>query len=96
MKPLDAVITRTGFIYTQLQASDKAYLYEQKDKNTGLVVGYEVFKHRENKEHEIAGNVIAASVAFPSNESFGLWAWTCRTLAQAEARFELLNQQACE
>lgn len=92
MKPLEKEISRSGFMYTQLQASEKAYLYEQKDKNTGLVVGYEVFRHKEGKAFVVAGNFVPASVQFPSNEAFGLWAWTLRTLEQAIARFELLNQ----
>lgn len=69
-----------GFIFTQINKSEKAYIYEV---NLGESVHYEVFKHKENKHFNC--------VSYPSDKSFGLWAWTCKTLDRTIVRFEELS-----
>jgi hypothetical protein len=91
MKPLEKQITKNGHVYHQIAASPEAYLYEQTDKSTGKTVGFEVFKHRENKAGEVYGKAIEAAVAFPGNEAFGTWAWSYRTFAAAYKKYEELQ-----
>lgn len=91
MKPLDKTIQKRGFTFVQKAASPKAYLYEQRCADSNVLIGYEVFEHRENKERTISGVAIGASVAWPYNEAFGDWAFCYRTLEKAQERFNQLN-----
>jgi hypothetical protein len=69
-----------GFIFTQKNKSEKAYLYEV---NTGNSIHYEVFKKRINKQFNC--------ISYPSDKAFGLWAWSCTKLERANEIFEQLN-----
>jgi hypothetical protein len=72
-----------GFIFTQINKSENAYLYEV---NTGHSIHYEVFKHKENTQFDC--------VSYPSNKAFGVWAWSCTKLQRALEKFEELNDRA--
>ena len=66
-----------GYNFTQVQKSDLGYVY-QKELNGSL--SYEVFKRKENKRFDC--------ISYPTSNSFGVWAWDCKTLERAE---EILN-----
>lgn len=72
-----------GFIFTQINKSYYAYIYEVK---TGNSTHYEVFKHKENTHFNC--------VSYPSNKAFGIWAWSCTKLERAIEKFEELNNMA--
>ena len=69
-----------GFRFTQLNKSQFAYLYEV---NTNDNIFYEVFYRKENKRYEC--------VSYPTNKSFGIWAWTYSNLETASNKYEELN-----
>jgi hypothetical protein len=58
-----------GFIFTQLQACDKAYLYKVTDKNNDY--HFEVFAHKINNSPILE----RPQVSYPSSRAFGVWAW---------------------
>jgi hypothetical protein len=91
LKELGNKIRKNGFDYEKVKESKYAYIYAQRTKGASKVIAYEVFQRRENKPYTIAGIEFPASVAFPSNENFGSWAFTYRTLASAERKFRALN-----
>jgi hypothetical protein len=65
-----------GFLFTQIQQSDKAYLYAVNSY-------YEVFKkkHKTNSKRH----------CFPTSKAFGVWAWTYTTYEKAMEKFNHLN-----
>ena len=65
-----------GYIFNQLNKTDKAYLYEVSENN---VVHYEVFKRRENTLYDC--------ISYPTDKAFGIWAWTFGNLEKANERF---------
>ena len=75
-----------GFAFTQIKKCENAYLFQVKTPfNT---THYEVFKHKINKQY---GNV-----SYPKSKSFGVWAWCCNTLEQAERRYSELESKVKE
>ena len=90
--PLADSFCKSGFRYDMILKSDKAFLYSQRDIADDMIVGYVVFKYRINKEWNCFGKIIPASVAFPSGEAFGGWAWCHSTREFAESKFSILNE----
>lgn len=83
IKPLLRSFMRKGVLYDHVEVGDSYVIYR------GELAGsywYEVFQRRINAAHQIAGVDIPASEAFPSNESFGKWAWSCPDLESARKR----------
>ena len=66
-----------GYTFTQIRVTDKGFIYS-KELNGSL--SYEVFKRKENKRFDC--------ISYPTSNSFGVWAWDCKTLERAE---EILN-----
>lgn len=74
-----------GFTFTQLDRSDYAYLYEQKEKESGHIT-YEVFRRKVNTQF--------GCVSYPSSKGFGdsvFMGKTFRNLDKAKDYFEYLN-----
>jgi hypothetical protein len=71
-----------GYLFTQVQMSDKAYLYKV---DTGASIQYEVFKkiYRTNSIRH----------CFPISKAFGIWAYTFPTLEKALEKFNKLSQK---
>jgi hypothetical protein len=72
-----------GFIFTQLKKSEYAYIYEV---NTEFSIHYEVFKHKENTQYNC--------ISYPSNQGFGLWAWSFTSIERAFEKFDDINDSA--
>jgi hypothetical protein len=80
--------------YKLLNRNDKAAIYEQFTAE-GLHVGYEVFIVKIQQAFKFPNGVEnPACEAFPSNESFGHWAWTYMApeIKDAEKRYEEITQ----
>ena len=69
-----------GFVFTQLEKSAFAYTYEV---NTGDNIFYEVFYRRENNRFNC--------VSRPTNNAFGVWAWTFKNREDANNKFDELE-----
>lgn len=92
MRELQRTFTKSGFDFELVQAGEKAFWY-LKTQN-GKKVAYEVWRKKIHKEREMAGKLIEAGEAFPSDESFGKWAWSYPTFEASKAKFdELENEQ---
>jgi len=71
-----------GFLFTQQNQSNKAYLYKV---NTGCSIYYEVFKKTQrvnSKRH-----------CFPTSKAFGRWAWTFASFEKAIEKFNQLSEE---
>lgn len=77
-----------GFMFRQLRANGLAYLYEVR---SGVNVWYEVFRRRTAvaKDVVMGGTLVhfGERVLYPSDNAFGIWAWSCGTLSRAERFF---------
>lgn len=69
-----------GLSLPKLKKNDNAYIYKVVDSG---ILRYEVFKHKENTRFEC--------VTYPSNKSFGIWAFTTPLLCRANEIFEELS-----
>ena len=74
-----------GYSFKQLFESEKAYLYQLTDNETGSV-HYEVFKKVENKQFDC--------ISYPRSNSFGVWAWCFKSKVMAWNRYVELNQES--
>lgn len=54
-----------GFLFTQIKKSNYGFIYKVETEGK---THYEVFKRKENNKYDC--------VSYPSNKSFGIWAWT--------------------
>lgn len=92
MKELEKVIQGkgevSGYTFTQLKKSPYAYIYEQKWTSTGQVRAYEVFERRENTQFNC--------VSYPKANSFGVWAYSVKSIERAEEIFNILNESGKE
>jgi hypothetical protein len=61
-----------GFIFTQIKKNRVGYIYKV---DLGSSYHFEVFKRKENIKYNC--------VSYPSDKSFGIWAWTYKSLEQA-------------
>lgn len=68
-----------GFEFVQLEASDKAFLYEVSIPGVARK-HYEVFQRRINRRHKV--------ISYPGAKSFGIWAWIYSDLKHAIAKYE--------
>jgi hypothetical protein len=91
MQLLKECISKNGHIYTQLDRSECVAVYEMKTKE-GILAGHEVFLITVRPKRDIYGTIYPQKEAFPSNEAFGVSAWStglCRE--RAMNRFKLLQ-----
>lgn len=87
MKKLDKVLEKNGFLYTQLARQDTKAIYQQQDKITEKVLSYEVFKIKVVKDSEVFGAFVEEHEKFPSNNDFGITAWSVRDKEKAFRRY---------
>jgi hypothetical protein len=69
-----------GFIFTQIKKNSVGYIYKVETENSQH---FEVFKRKENAKYNC--------VSYPSDKSFGIWAWTYKSLEQANNKLEDLG-----
>ena len=89
MKKLPDIIKKNRFVYTNVCRGKRSFVFEQHVPPN--LRYYEVFRRRVNKEFEIGGNIIPESEAFPSDNSFGVWAWSFRSLDKAMEKYKELE-----
>ena len=87
---LETAFTRKGIDYREVSSGPSYRIFSARLPGEGRE-WFEVFQRRINAPHEIQGNKIPASEAFPSDAAFGTWAWTFQTLAQCEEKARCIN-----
>ena len=70
------------YAFTQLKASDQAYMYQLEDELGNK--HYEVFKHKINSQFD--------TVSYPSDKAFGAWAWCIKNYDKAIEKFDSLHK----
>ena len=90
MITLSDKIRKNGINYTLIQKGMRTAIYKQTD--TKEPECYEVFVLRFAPEKNINGKILPERERFPSNEDFGKFAWTYRTLTEAIKRFSELEK----
>jgi hypothetical protein len=84
-----------GTNFKQIEKSEKAFLYELTDKETGTK-HFEVFERKIQK----AGDITVAGVVvkheekemYPKSNSFGKWAWCMTCFEKAKAKFNEISK----
>ena len=96
MKLLAQQYIKKKIIFDLVERSDKAAIYCQ--NYNGEVLAYEVFKIKQALPHTISGIEFPAMELFPSDESFGVWAWSygnygdlSKALVRAQNKYAQLN-----
>ncbi len=92
MKQLEKTFTGKGktggFIFTQIKEDKGVFMYQV---STDGSTHYEVFERREREAKDAMLNGVMvhyeAKVVYPSENDFGVWAYCCSSLANAEKRF---------
>lgn len=76
IKELPKSFTKSGKIYTRVQSSEAAYMYEVRDEITNDIY-YEVFSKKTGLVYDFEKKQTTDEVyvKYPSNEHFGKWAW---------------------
>lgn len=96
IRQLEPIIHGKGkvscFVYERIaEEPGVAYVYRVRDnENEYKISHYEVFKHIERKGGTFQGKNIDPYVAYPSDESFGKWAWSKKYYVEAMDRFKRL------
>lgn len=91
MQQLPLSFKKPGYVYAQIQRSDKAAIYQQADDETGQVYGYEVMQIQIAKEAVVFGKQYPEREVMPSTAEWGSKAFTCWTLDRAKELFNQLN-----
>jgi len=93
MRYLEDKIKRSGFIFEKVKTSSSAYIYKVSCIDHD-VIHYEVFLRKTTQicidfEKRIYSET-EFKESYPSNESFGVWAWTYREYQKAIEKFNTL------
>ena len=70
-----------GFKFTQIKKNKYAYIYKVSD---GENIHYEVFERKVNTRFNCESK--------PSNNAFGVWAWTSKDIAKSVSTFIELSE----
>ena len=89
MKRLAKTFKKFGFKYKQLKRGEKAFLYQQ--YLTESEFAYEVFMKKIALEYIIGNVIIEGHEQFPTDKSFGIWAWSYRDYPEALKKFNELE-----
>lgn len=75
MRKLATRIEKKGFVYEQINRNEFKAQYRQLDKE-GNIVGHEVFYIGHAKETEAFGKTFPEREVYPSDNDFGVTAWS--------------------
>lgn len=93
MKPLEKTVNKNGYTYNLLKRNNVVALYEQIDKEVGLV-GHEVFEVIVLPEKEMFGKYVPEREKFPVDNDFGVTAFSVgKDLDVALSRFDKLTKE---
>jgi hypothetical protein len=89
MRTLPTTFTKAGFNYEQITRQGDVAIYRQtKDRQSWEA--FEVGRIRQNEAREAFGKQFEAAESWPRSKEWGILAYTCTTLANAQERFRQL------
>lgn len=92
MKKLDSVIRKSIFTYELVDRTESRAIYSQ--SYDGKIISWEVFKIKIAKDGEILGRFIEGGERFPSDNDFGVTAWSINNFDKAMMKYnELCSQE---
>lgn len=89
IRKLKDEVRKNGFDYKLIKRDDEKCIYAQ--YNDGLIIAYEIFKTKNSKPHPKSLEDIKNYdfvETFPTDEEFGVRAWTYPTLDKALLAFD--------
>lgn len=89
MKVLPLTFKKYGYTYTQVLRGKRSVIYRLQD--TSKIDYFDVFKINTRKAKVIFGRSIPEREVLPSDEDYGVWAWSCRLFTRAKERFDKLE-----
>lgn len=89
-KPLAKEIKKKGMFYKEHYREKDFAIYGVGNSKSAFL-GYEVFEVTRHNGYEIAGNKIEPSEVYPNDEQFGVSAFFCKDLKNAELRLQQLK-----
>lgn len=93
MRKLDSSVRKNGYTYNLIERNDFKAIYSQ-HLVCGKVIGHEVFKIQIGKESELFGKLIPEREKFPSDNDFGVTAWSVGVdLNKALSRYNQLTNK---
>lgn len=91
MRKLSTTVSKNGFDYKQVDRNDFKAIYSQHTKD-GILIGHEVFIIKVGKEAEIFGTIVPEREKFPSDNDFGVTAWSVgKDLGAAMSRYNSID-----
>ena len=91
MIPLDKIINKNNYSYTQVLKGKRYCLYEQ--NGIANMRCFELFKIKIRPKKYIKGIVLEEKELFPKDTDFGKTAWTISDLYKAIAKFNELENK---
>jgi hypothetical protein len=91
MIPLDEIINKNNYTYTQVLKGKRYCLYEQ--NGIANMRCFELFEIRISREKNINGLIIESKELFPKDTDFGKTAWAICDLDKALAKFNELENE---
>ena len=91
MIPLDKIINKNNYTYTQVLKGKRYCLYEQ--NGIANMRCFELFEIKFSREKNINGLIIESKELFPKDTDFGKTAWAICDLDKALAKFNELENE---
>lgn len=103
IKKLDQTINTKDFTYERIQENESGYIYRQSDRDTEMVIAYEVWrkviKSKQSWKTAIGKKITQEAYDLmpdlketaPRDEAFGKTAWTFPNLSLAQAALRNLK-----
>lgn len=85
LRLLESAFTRKGHIFEKVEEGPAFFIYKVRREDAPRY-WFEVFQRRIYASRDIDGKIIPAAEAYPSDASFGVWAWTYPALETARWR----------
>lgn len=96
MKELALELKKNGFTYRQFDRNAYKAIYSQFCHDAKKIIAYEVFHVKSHNGYEIQGNYIEPAEMYPSNESFGVSAWSIKDKDDALTKYVSLQPRKAE
>ena len=79
-------LRKNAYNYTKHHTDEDFYVYAQhlSEKGEDQIIAFEVFERKEVKARTLEWGNVTAHEAFPSDEAFGIWAFSIHLINRTE------------